>query len=204
MASVAEMRALAAARRQPSADVPVVAPNDDKDELLRSFRGDKAGAPALVEVVGPPAAAAPAAAALRHPRAQPVRPPRADTCGACGQPVLRVGTLDSLADPGTVRVLPQAEVNARREREPGWQGFVGTRTVFGWDAQGRGVVGRVMPDEGTVDVYLCHLTTCPPNARNNEGRRTSAWPDEPSGRELAKDAREQRWIERQRSGDDRG
>jgi hypothetical protein len=202
MASLAEMRALAAARRQPPA-LELVAPNDDKDELLRSFRADKAGAPALVEPVGAPAAAAPAAAALLHPRAQPVRPPRAGTCSACGRPVLRIGTLESIADPEPLRVLPQAAVNERRLREPGWQGVVGTRTVFGWDAQGRGVVGRVLPDEGTVDVYLCHLVTCPPNLRNNEGRRTSAWPDGPSERELAKDAKDQRWVERYRSGDDR-
>lgn len=202
MASLAEMVALAAARRAPPA-LELAAPNDDKDELLRSFRGgEKAGAPAPVEEA-PPAAAAPAAAALRHPRAQPVRPPRRGTCGACGRDVLYVGTLESLTDPEPVRVLPQHEVTARREREPGWRGFVGARTVFGWDAQGRGVVGRVLP-EGTVDVYLCHLQTCPPNVRSNEGRRTSTWPDEPSGREMARDARDQRWIERRRSGDDHG
>lgn len=32
---------------------------------------------------------------------------------------------------------------------------------------------------------------------------TNSWPDEPSGRELARDAREQRWLERRRNGDDR-
>ncbi len=200
MASLAEMRALAAARRQPSADVPVVAPNDDKDELLRSFRGEKAGAPALVEPVGAPAAAAPAAAALRHPRAQPARPPRRATCPRCARPVLLVGTTDAPVDPEPVRVLPREEEAARRLREPAWRGFVGLPFVFGWRTDDRrAVVGRVVP-EGDVEIWRTHLETCPPDT----GRRTSAWPDEPSGREMAKDAREQRWIERQRSGDDRG
>lgn len=113
--------------------------------------------------------------------------------------MLLIGTTDAPVDPDPVRVLPREEVSARLLREPSWRGFVGSPSVFGWSTSDRrAVVGRVVP-EGTVEIWRTHLETCPPDT----GRRTSEWPDEPSGREMARDARDQRWLEQRRNGGDR-
>lgn len=116
MPSLAQLRALAAARRgeAPQSAQLALVPNDDKDELLSSFRrpggGREAGAPAPVEDAGPPAAAAPAAAALS---------PIAMTQRLRGTRVAVVDTETTGIDPLTCEVVEVAVVIIPALGEPG-------------------------------------------------------------------------------------